>query len=360
MKNPDRKFWEGKRVLITGHTGFKGGWLSIWLHSLGAEVFGISLEPDKIPNLYAEANLKKISFSHYVDIRDYEKLKTHIKNINPEIVFHLAAQPLVRKSYIQPLETFSTNIMGTANVLEAIRNSKSVKSALMITTDKVYSNNEWLWPYRESDRIGGSDPYSASKSGSEIVIESYKKSFYSSLNINIAIARAGNVFGGGDWSEDRLMPDVAQAWLEGKNVEIRNPNSVRPWQHVLEPLSGYLLLAESMTEYPDRAGSYNFGPGPSGEISVIEFISKTKDAFKNFGRNGQYIIKRTIDEFNESNLLRLDVSKAQAALNYFPRWGVDLAIQKTAEWYIKKWQGDHALELCQADIKSFEALNEKF
>jgi len=360
MRNPRREFWAGKKVLITGHTGFKGSWLSIWLDLLGAKVYGISLPPDKTPNLFNDSNLGQICTSQFIDIRNYEKLKCHIEKIKPEIIFHLAAQSLVRRSYIQPLETYSTNIMGTANLLEAVKDLGSLKSALMVTTDKVYFNNEWIWPYRESDRIGGADPYSASKSASELVIESYKKSFFDPLNIPISIARAGNVIGGGDWAEDRLIPDVTKAWLSGEKVEIRNPNSVRPWQHVLEPLGGYLLLVEKMTEDPSKAGSYNFGPGRGGEISVMSLLAKIEQVFKNSGKNCQYQLKSASDKYTESGLLRLDISKAQAILDYSPRWDLDQGIQKAAEWYIKKWKGEYSLALCRSDIKLFEALDEKF
>ena len=263
--HPDCDFWRGKRVLITGHTGFKGGWLAIWLNRLGAKVIGIGLQPSSNPNLFNLASIHNLCISHICDIRDAERLSRLIEHAQPEIVFHLAAQPLVRESYRLPLETFSTNVMGTAHVLDTLRGLKCVLAAVMVTTDKVYRNNEWSWAYREDDILGGYDPYSSSKAASEIVISSYRDAFLTEQGVAVASARAGNVIGGGDWSADRLIPDAVRAWQSGKPLTIRHPNAVRPWQHVLEPLAGYLALAMAMVsekQFKDNnfCSAFNFGP----------------------------------------------------------------------------------------------------
>ncbi|MFY8051770.1 MAG: CDP-glucose 4,6-dehydratase, partial [Armatimonadaceae bacterium] len=253
-------FWNGKRVVITGHTGFKGSWLTLWLSQLGAKVTGIALEPCTTPSIFNEANIAECCDHHVCDIRDAAKTASLIKAANPEIIFHLAAQPLVRLSYREPLETFASNVMGTANVLNALRECPDCRTAVMITTDKVYHNREWAWPYREDDTLGGHDPYSASKAACEIVINSFRQSFLNDAGVAVASVRAGNVIGGGDWSEDRLIPDAVRAWTSGQTLSIRRPDSVRPWQHVLEPLRGYIELAEKLHETPSLAGAYNFGP----------------------------------------------------------------------------------------------------
>ena len=265
-------FWRGKRVLLTGHTGFKGSWLALWLKRLGAKVTGIAIEPNTSPSLFELGDIQEGMISHYCDIRNLTKLQILIESVQPEIVFHLAAQPLVRASYKDPLDTFSTNIIGTANILDSLRKVESCKVAVMVTTDKVYRNKEWLYPYRESDALGGYDPYSASKAASEIVISSYRDSFLAQQGLAVGSARAGNVIGGGDWSQDRLIPDAVRAWQAGVALEIRNPKATRPWQHVLEPLAGYLTLAYKLWNQPELVGAYNFGPQPHEVASVRTVI----------------------------------------------------------------------------------------
>ncbi|MCD8493827.1 MAG: CDP-glucose 4,6-dehydratase [Alphaproteobacteria bacterium] len=266
-------FWKGKRVLITGHTGFKGGWLTLWLGSLGARICGIALKPDTEPNLFTLARITEGIEHHIEDIRNAEPLAQIIRKFDPDIVFHMAAQPLVRASYRDPLGNFDTNIMGTANVLEALRDCPSARSIVVITTDKVYENLEIPKPYKETDPLGGHDPYSASKAAAEIVTQSYRKSFFAEAGVGLATARAGNVIGGGDWSEDRLIPDAVKAWNAGKTLEIRAPNSVRPWQHVLDPLAGYITLAEKLWTDPAAfSQGWNFGPEKSGAVTVREVI----------------------------------------------------------------------------------------
>ena len=261
MKNPNPSFWQNKRVLVTGQSGFKGSWMVIWLQQMGAKVCGVSLPPQTAPNLFTLASIEALcEESHFCDIRDAKHLENTMAAFQPDIVFHLAAQALVRASYADPLDTFATNVMGTAHLLEAIRLISDVKVALMITTDKVYKNREWIWPYREEDPLGGHDPYSAGKAASEMVIESYYQSFLKHQDKAIASVRAGNVIGGGDWSADRLIPDAIRAWQNKQVLNIRNPEAIRPWQHVLEPLSGYLLLAEKLWQNPEKTGAYNFGP----------------------------------------------------------------------------------------------------
>ena len=277
----DYKFWHGKRVLLTGHTGFKGGWLALWLHRLGAHVIGISLPPTTSPNLFDLAKINELCDSHFCDIRNIEALTTLVSSAQPEVVFHLAAQPLVRHSYQKPAETFDTNVLGTAHLLDALRGLRSVKAVVMVTTDKVYRNNEWRWPYREDDILGGKDPYSASKAASEIVIASYRDSFLAEQGVAVASARAGNVIGGGDWSADRLIPDTVRSWQKSETLKIRRPNAIRPWQHVLEPLAGYLTLAEQLWKNASLAGAYNFGP-PTQEVSTVrDVIELAQTAYGN-------------------------------------------------------------------------------
>ncbi|BCX12095.1 MAG: CDP-glucose 4,6-dehydratase [Thermosynechococcus sp.] len=271
-------FWQGKRVLITGHTGFKGGWLALWLRELGATLCGISLPPATQPCLFELARVGEGMESHFIDIRDVESLARTVRKFAPQIVVHLAAQPLVRASYRDPLLTFATNIMGTAQVLDSLRGLDSVRVAVFVTTDKVYENREWPYPYRETDSLGGHDPYSASKAASELVVASYREAFLREQGIAVATARAGNVIGGGDWSEDRLIPDAIRAWQSGKQLFVRRPEAIRPWQHVLEPLYGYLVLAERLWDQPHLAGAYNFGPDPAEAATVRAVIEYARAA----------------------------------------------------------------------------------
>ncbi len=320
--------YRGKRVLITGHTGFKGSWLAQWLNELGAQVTGIALPPETQPNHWDLLGLA--TNEHYLDIRDPEALKRTFMATEPEIVFHLAAQPLVRRSYRDPLEAWSTNVMGTANVLEACRQTPSVRAIVAITTDKCYENNEWPWGYRENDRLGGHDPYSASKAGSELVAASYRSAFFNAENSPLlATARAGNVIGGGDWSEDRLIPDLVRAVAQGQSLEIRSPYATRPWQHVLESLSGYLLLGQHLLQGDKAyAEAWNFGPEPEGNRTVSEVLGKLNS---NWSSLRWYVTEKS--QPHEATLLYLDSAKARSKLHWQPVWNFDTALEKTAGWY---------------------------
>jgi|TARA_B110000908_G_scaffold171111_1_gene232741 CDP-glucose 4,6-dehydratase len=350
---PNPMFWSGKRVLLTGHTGFKGAWLALWLQKLGADVTGISLAPNTSPNLFSLANIHNTINSNFCDIRDTEKLNNLIQQCQPEIIFHLAAQALVRESYTSPIATFSTNVMGTASLLESVRQTLSVKVAVMVTTDKVYQNNEWPWPYRETDTLGGHDPYSASKAASEIVINSYRDAFLKDQGVAVASARAGNVVGGGDWSVDRLIPDIIKSWQADELVQIRRPNAIRPWQHVLEPLSAYLQLAEKLWDNPLLASAYNFGPDATEAATVKQMIELAQESFP----EGKVNLGDGTEGPHEARLLTLDTSKAQSTLNIKPRWHLKETVNRTMNWYQAQHQGQHAKNLCEADIVEFEKLS---
>ncbi len=347
----DCNFWNGKRVLLTGHTGFKGGWLALWLHRLGAHVIGISLPPITSPNLFDLAKINELCDSYFCDIRNIEALTTLVSSAQPEVVFHLAAQPLVRHSYQKPAETFGTNVLGTAHVLDALRGLRSVKAVVMVTTDKVYRNNEWRWPYREDDILGGKDPYSASKAASEIVIASYRDSFLAEQGVAVASARAGNVIGGGDWSADRLIPDTVRSWQKSETLKIRRPNAIRPWQHVLEPLAGYLTLAEELWKNASLAGAYNFGP-PTQEVSTVrDVIELAQTAYG----NGTVQYGDGSEGPHEAGWLALEISKAQHILGIEPRLSLTKAIQLTMTWYRSQYSGLDARKLCENDIGTYEA-----
>ncbi len=346
---PDHTFWCGKRVLITGHTGFKGSWLVLLLNRMGAKVNGISLPPVITPNLFDLAHIASLCDSHFGDIRDANNLAAHIKIAEPEIVFHLAAQPLVRVSYRNPLETFAVNIMGTANVLDALRGS-TVQVAVMITTDKVYRNNEWPWPYREDDALGGHDPYSASKAACEIVIDSYRKAFFAEQGVALASVRAGNVIGGGDWSEDRLIPDAVRAWQSGSVLHIRRPDAVRPWQHVLEPLTGYLVLAQQLWANADLAGAYNFGPRTDEAASVREVIELARTAYG----SGEVQYGNGSEGPHEAGRLVLEIAKAKQQLGFQPRLSLAEAVQRTMAWYRAQHNGSDVRRLSEEDIAAYE------
>jgi CDP-glucose 4,6-dehydratase len=328
MINP--KFWSNRAVFVTGHTGFKGGWLAHWLSDLGAQVHGYSLEPPTDPNFFTEVKLReRLVSSTTADIRDLESLERAIKESQPEIIIHMAAQPLVRYSYQAPVETFATNVMGTVNVLEAARLSGTVKAIVNITTDKCYENNEWPWPYRENDRLGGHDPYSASKACAEITAAAYRDSFLGDANIQLASVRAGNVIGGGDWACDRLIPDFLRSIDAGKTLKIRSPNAVRPWQHVLEPLSGYLLLAEKLyLEGSAFAESWNFGPNDEDARSVGWIVEKLCAQISRARWETE-----SVKQPHEAGLLKLDSSKAKTKLGWTPRWNLETALSKTTEWH---------------------------
>lgn len=345
-------FWRDRRVLLTGHTGFKGSWLTLWLHRLGAKVTGIALPPATTPNLYTEAGLASLCESHFCDICDATALADLIRAAQPEVVFHLAAQPLVRAGYREPLATFETNVMGTTYVLNALRGLDSARVAVMITTDKVYRDTDSPRHYREDDPLGGQDPYSASKAASEIVIASYRDAFLRAQGVAVASARAGNVIGGGDWSEDRLIPDAVRAWEAGQVLQVRRPLAVRPWQHVLEPLFGYLTLAQRLWEQSAPAEAYNFGPGAGAAVSVGEVIELARRAF---GR-GQVQYGDGTDGPYESAWLALDASKAQAVLGVAPILSLAQAVDQTMAWYRAQGQDADARQLCLADISEFERL----
>jgi CDP-glucose 4,6-dehydratase len=351
MATPNLDFWRGKRVLVTGHSGFKGSWLTIWLHRLGAEVTGISLPPITDPNLFTFAQVEKLCETRICDIRDKKPIAKHINEIRPDIVFHLAAQPLVRASYRNPIETFATNVMGTAHVLNALRGVDNTRVALIVTTDKVYQNREWFWPYREDDALGGHDPYSASKAASEIVVASFRHAFLSTEGIATASARAGNVIGGGDWAEDRLIPDAIRAWRAGNPLHIRHPDAVRPWQHVLEPLGGYLILAQKLWEHPTLSGAYNFGPDPSEISTVRDIVELASNAFG----NGDIHYGEIDEGPHEAGRLALENSKTRLSLGIAPLWSLPEAINRTMAWYRALDDGADALSLCQRDITAYEA-----
>ena len=353
LLNPSTSFWNGRRVLLTGHTGFKGAWLSLWLIRLGAKVIGISLPPNTSPSLYDICDIKSIIESHYCDIRDSTTLEKLIHKGKPEIVFHLAAQSLVRTGYNDPLATFATNVQGTANVLDAIRRTNSIRVAVMITTDKVYKNIEKIYPYRETDEIGGRDPYSASKAAAELIITSYRESYLEEDGIALASARAGNVIGGGDWSLDRLIPDAIRAWSKNTALHIRRPNAIRPWQHVIEPLGGYLLLAERLWLKPSLAGAYNFGP-ETYEMATVKDVALM--ARESFGA-GEIIWGSGEDGPHEAGLLTLEIAKARKELNFSPRWKIDEAIQRSVRWYCNLQSNADPKELCLSEISIYENSN---
>jgi CDP-glucose 4,6-dehydratase len=327
--------WLGKRVLITGHTGFKGGWLALDLAMKGARVVGLALGPDTDPSFFSAAQLESVVDSRIGDIRDFDRVLALLSETKPEIVFHLAAQPLVRKSYREPLDTFDTNVLGTTKLLEAIRQVGSVSAVVVVTTDKCYENKEWYWGYRETDRLGGHDPYSASKACAEIVVSAYRSSFFTEKGsagdyTAVASARAGNVIGGGDWAEDRLIPDMVRAFQEAKPVMIRNPGSVRPWQHVLEPVEAYIELAAKLSEEPQKfASAWNFGPELSDAIPVAEVVK----SFALFWGDGATWEIDSTPQVHETTFLRLDCSKAALELGWQPTLKIQDSLRLTAQWY---------------------------
>ena len=326
----DLEFWREKKVYITGHTGFKGSWLSLLLNRLGAEVYGYALSPPTNPNLFEQAEVAKEISSTIADVRNLDNLKKSLTDIQPEIVLHLAAQSLVRESYTDPVTTFETNIMGTVNILEAVRHSQSVKALIVVTSDKCYKNKEQDNGYVETDELGGHDPYSNSKACAELVIDSYQSSFFSSLkNINIASVRAGNVIGGGDWAVDRLIPDLIRSFISHQQTKIRNPGAIRPWQHVLDPLFGYLLLAEKLASTPAFSCAWNFGPN----ISDAKPVSWIADELTlRWGNDAHWTVDNN-EHLEETHTLHLDSSKARNTLGWSPRLHIDQALEWTLEWY---------------------------
>lgn len=347
----EKNFYKNKKVFVTGHTGFKGSWLCLFLDYLGAKVAGYALSPDnKRDSLFNILNLDQKVESNIADIRDFEALKSTINKFKPEIIFHLAAQPLVRESYKDPIFNYSTNVMGTVNLFEATKNLDSLKSIVNITTDKCYENKEWIWPYRETDNLGGHDPYSASKACSEIITTSYRKSFFIEKKIAIASARAGNVIGGGDFSLDRIIPDIIQSIKNKQHLVVRNPNSIRPWQHVFDVLNGYLLLACKIYDDSQKFScSFNFAPIDIKEITVEDLA---RSFISNIGM-GSYKIEKNNANLHEAEILKLDASKAVKLLNWLPKYKTDLAINQTALWY-KEYLNNANLELfCKNNIEDF-------
>ena len=328
----DPNFWKDKKVFLTGHTGFKGSWLSLWLSSVGAKITGYALAPNTTPNLFDVLAIDSmIEKSHIADIRDLASLQKAMSGAKPDVVIHMAAQPLVRYSYANPVETYATNVMGTVHVLESIRSLDCVRATVVVTTDKCYENKEWAWGYRENESMGGYDPYSNSKGCAELVTSAYRQSYFSSSKSanKVASARAGNVIGGGDWSEDRLIPDAIKAFEEDKPLMIRNPLATRPWQHVLEPLSGYLILAQALYEegLPFASG-WNFGPRDEDNRAVQEVVDLL---ISHWGETATWE-KEGSGQPHEANLLKLDCSKARMQLGWTPKWNLDTALQKIAQW----------------------------
>ena len=345
-------FWQGKRVFLTGHTGFKGSWLSLWLQSLGAVVTGYALKPPTNPNLFEVANVSSEMHSIIGDVRDLDSIKKAIKEAKPEVVIHMAAQPLVRFSYNNPVETYATNIMGAVHLFESIRQVEGVRAVINVTSDKCYENKEWLWGYREDEAMGGYDPYSNSKGCAELVTAAYRSSFFNQDNfashgVALASARAGNVIGGGDWAGDRLIPDFIRAIVAGEKVMIRNPNAIRPWQHVLEPLSGYLKLAEALyTDGPKYSQAWNFGPNDSDAKTVEWIISHLVNGW---GGGASYEVDTSAANLHEAHYLKLDCSKARMTLRWSPQWDASETLRRICEW--------HKAHLDGCDMKDY-SLNE--
>lgn len=345
--------YKNKKVFLTGHTGFKGSWLAFWLHQLGAQVKGYSLPPDPHQSLFEASGVNKEIQSVFGNILDVKSLEKELTAFQPDFIFHLAAQPLVRLSYEIPASTFEVNVVGTANVLSAVRKLTKPCMVVIITTDKVYENNEWDYPYREVDRLGGHDPYSASKACTELVAESYRKSFFNPSSlvppIRIATARAGNVIGGGDWAPDRIVPDCIRALKEKRPIIVRNPTAVRPWQHVLEPLSGYLLLGLRLMESPTYGQAWNFGPYPQDHLPVIDLVRKSIAIWG----EGNFETRELQNQPHEAGILKLDISKCVEKLQWQPRWDANGALDRTINWYFQFAKGRPAKELMINDINHY-------
>ncbi len=351
----DENFWQGKRVLITGHSGFKGAWLALWLHRAGAQVFGISLPPETQPSLFASAKIDELCHSNFCNILDLDKLKIIVEDAAPDIAFHLAAQPLVKRGYAEPLTTFNTNVMGTANILEALRGVISLKSIVVITTDKVYRSEEWCWPYRETDRLGGADPYSASKAACEILVDCYRQSYFQNKGIALSSVRGGNVIGGGDWSDNRIIPDLIRAWLADIPVNLRQPNAIRPWQHVLETVNAYTSIAKNMCVKPNTDGEFNIGPNAAEVLTVGKVAGLASKLLGNL----QVIVDHSYSGPKETSRLTLDNSKVNEVHGIVPVWHPEEAISKTINWYKNFSDGINARDLCYSDMDSFFSGEEK-
>ncbi len=352
----DQSFWAGKTVLLTGHTGFKGSWLSLWLQSMGAKVVGFALAPPSNPSLFVAANVAEGMVSIEGDIRDYAVLASVFKKYQPEIVIHMAAQALVRYSYVNPVDTYATNVMGTVHLLEAAKQVESVRVIVNITSDKCYENREWIWGYRENEPMGGYDPYSSSKGCAELVASAYRNSFfnpqdYAKHGVALASVRAGNVIGGGDWAGDRLIPDMLRAIEAGQPVVIRSPHAIRPWQHVLEPLKGYLLLVEKMWENgPEFSEGWNFGPNDDDAKPVEWIINKMTGQWG----DGATWKKDDREHPHEAHYLKLDCSKAKSRLNWHPRWNIEQALEQIIAWHRAYLAGENMREITLAQIRDYE------
>ena len=349
MSTIDKDFWQGKRVFLTGHTGFKGSWLSLWLVSLGAKVKGYALSPPTSPSLFIEANIDSIIDSQIADIRDQDTLHESMTKFSPDILIHMAAQPLVRYSYDEPIETYEVNVIGTAKVLEVARSCPNLKAIVNITTDKCYENDERAEGYKEDDPMGGYDPYSSSKGCAELVASSYRRSFLQDQGVGLASVRAGNVIGGGDWADDRLIPDILRSFENGSPVVIRNPKATRPWQHVLEPLSGYLILAQRLYEEQKKyAEGWNFGPNEQ-DVKPVDWIldkmiSKWPNSSWEFDRNSNP---------HEADFLKLDIVKAESKLGWQPVWGLSHTLEKIIDWH-RAWLDKEDIQaICLAEIEEY-------
>jgi CDP-glucose 4,6-dehydratase len=346
--------FSGRRVLVTGDTGFKGAWLCLWLTRLGADVFGCGLSPNTRPSLFTLLNLDRRFEHQTIDIRDQVAITDFVRKTQPDILLHLAAQPLVRLSYQNPTETFETNVLGTAHVLEAVRRQPNIRACVVISSDKCYDNREWAWGYRENDRLGGKDPYSASKAAAEIVAASYRASFFRDpAGTQLATARAGNVIGGGDWAIDRIVPDFVSNLLAGRPLYLRNPQSIRPWQHVLEPLSGYLWLASRLCneDGTDLAGAWNFGPSPQSHVTVRELAHQLASSW---GAGEVRVDTAASETLPESHVLKLDCSKAMSQLKWQPTWDFITTVDATVQWYRSWSNGENLAELTFNQIERFE------
>lgn len=349
----DPGFWHGKTVLLTGHSGFKGSWLSLWLQAMGAKVHGLALPPPTAPSLYEAANVaEELASSAWVDIRDGAAVRARVEAVQPEIVLHLAAQPLVRLSYEQPVDTFATNVMGTVHLLEAARHTPSVRAIVNVTTDKCYENREWVWGYREDEPMGGHDPYSNSKGCAELVSSAYRRSFLAGRGIALATARAGNVVGGGDWAADRLVPDILKALQDDRPVLIRNPHATRPWQHVLEPLSGYLVLAQALVNQGQAvAQAWNFGPRDE-DARPVQWIVEHLCGL--WGGQASWTLQPG-EHPHEANFLKLDISKARQHLGWQPRWTLEHALARIVQWHQAWLQGQDLRASCLRQINEYQA-----
>ena len=355
-------FWKGKRVFLTGHTGFKGSWLSLWLQSMGAQVVGYALAPPTNPSLFVVTNAAEGMTSLVGDIRDFSSLSSAFLKYQPEIVIHMAAQPLVRYSYVNPIETYSTNLMGTVHLLEASRLAGSVRAIVNVTSDKCYENHEWLWGYRENEPMGGHDPYSSSKGCAELITSAYRSSYFNPIDyanhgIALATARAGNVIGGGDWAEDRLIPDIMNALAHGNPVNIRNPRAIRPWQHVLEPLSGYLLLAERLyKEGTSYAEGWNFGPSDEDAKPVLWITERLIDMW---GEGASWVLDEKSHP-HEAHHLKLNCSKAKARLDWYPRWHLEDALSAIVDWHRAYQHGKNMHDLTLHQIRTYADSTQKY